>query len=48
MNITVYIGIDDTDIPGSRGTGKLAHDIAKALDTYHAYAITRHQLFFHK
>ncbi|MDD3933303.1 MAG: ABC transporter substrate-binding protein [Methanoculleus sp.] len=47
MKITVYIGIDDTDIPGSRGTGKLAHDIAKALDTYHAYAITRHQLFFH-
>jgi hypothetical protein len=47
MKITVYIGIDDTDIPGSRGTGKLAHDIAKALGTYRAYAITRHQLFDH-
>lgn len=48
MKITVYIGIDDTDIPGSRGTGRLAHDIGKALpDRYRAYAITRHQLFMH-
>ena len=47
MKITVYIGIDDTDIPGSRGTGKLAHDIGKALGKYRAYAITRHQLFVH-
>ncbi len=47
MKITIYIGLDDTDIPGSRGTGRLAHDIGKALGTYRAYAITRHQLFDH-
>ncbi|MDK2974307.1 MAG: hypothetical protein PWP08_678 [Methanofollis sp.] len=46
--MTIYIGIDDTDIPGSRGTGRLAHDVVKAVtDTYPAYAITRHQLFLH-
>ncbi|WP_211251526.1 ABC transporter substrate-binding protein [Methanolacinia paynteri] len=44
--ITIYIGIDDTDIPGSRGTGRLAHDVAIAVsEKYRAYAITRHQLF---
>jgi len=44
--MTIYVGMDDTDMPGTRGTGKLANSIVKVLDKkYPSYAITRHQLF---
>lgn len=46
VKITIYVGIDDTDIKGSRGTGKLAHAIVKQLSPgFKAHTITRHQLF---
>jgi len=41
----IFIGIDDTDMPDTRGTGRLARDIAGALNTdYDVVAVTRHQL----
>jgi tRNA(Ile2) C34 agmatinyltransferase TiaS len=41
----IYIGIDDTDNLESRGTGRLARDIAARLtEDYHPAAVTRHQL----
>jgi tRNA(Ile2) C34 agmatinyltransferase TiaS len=44
----IYIGIDDTDTPFSRGTGRLARDIAARLSGMCEVAgITRHQLFVH-
>lgn len=46
--MTIFIGIDDTDIKGSRGTGRLARGIAAELGkTYDLYGVTRHQLLQH-
>ena len=43
----IFIGMDDTDVKGSRGTGRLARNIAAALsDRYDVLGITRHQLLF--
>lgn len=42
---TYYIGIDDTDNPDSRGTGRLARDIAARLSEHcTVMGVTRHQL----
>jgi hypothetical protein len=44
----IYVGIDDTDTLESRGTGRLAREIATALSTRHEiFGVTRHQLFVH-
>jgi tRNA(Ile2) C34 agmatinyltransferase TiaS len=44
----LFIAIDDTDSKESRGTGRLARDIAAELSKkYQIYGVTRHQLFFH-
>jgi len=44
----IYIGIDDTDTPSSRGTGRLARDIAARLPgNCEVAGVTRHQLFIH-
>lgn len=44
----IYIGIDDTDTLESRGTGRLARNIAAALSNkYQIFGVTRHQLFVH-
>jgi hypothetical protein len=44
----IYVGIDDTDILGSRGTGRLARNIASALSSkFEVFGVTRHQLFVH-
>jgi tRNA(Ile2) C34 agmatinyltransferase TiaS len=41
----IYIGLDDTDNKTSRGTGRLAREIAGLLSTrYKVRGITRHQL----
>jgi hypothetical protein len=41
----IYIGLDDTDNADSRGTGRLARDIAATLAKQHkVIAVTRHQL----
>lgn len=41
----IYIGLDDTDMPGTRGTGHLARDVASWLEgDYPITGITRHQL----
>jgi len=41
----VWIGLDDTDIPGSPGTGHLARELAAYLGSrYPVYGVTRHQL----
>ena len=41
----IYIGLDDTDVLESRGTGHLAREIAAALQTdYRLLGVTRHQL----
>jgi tRNA(Ile2) C34 agmatinyltransferase TiaS len=41
----MYIGLDDTDILESRGTGHLAREIARTLmDEYTLVGVTRHQL----
>lgn len=46
--LLIYIGIDDTDTPSSRGTGRLARDIAASLSGICEIAgVTRHQLFVH-
>ncbi len=46
--MTVYLGIDDTDIPTSRGTGRLARQIADILSRdYSILGVTRHQLYVH-
>jgi hypothetical protein len=43
-----YLAIDDTDIEGTRGTGRLARQIAGSLGECCAIAgITRHQLLVH-
>ena len=44
----IYVGIDDTDTKESRGTGRLARDIATELQLKHPiFGVTRHQLFVH-
>jgi len=44
----IYIGIDDTDTTESRGTGRLARNIAAELTSIsEIFGITRHQLFVH-
>lgn len=41
--------MDDTDVLGSRGTGKLARTVGAALaDNYTIQGISRHQLFVHE
>ena len=43
----IYIGIDDTDVVGSRGTGHLAQLIADDLSSnFLVLGVTRHQLLF--
>lgn len=42
------MGIDDTDSAESRGTGRLARNIAAVLsESYGIFGVTRHQLFVH-
>jgi tRNA(Ile2) C34 agmatinyltransferase TiaS len=44
----IYIGLDDTDTKESRGTGRLAREIAEALSAHSGiFGVTRHQLFVH-
>jgi hypothetical protein len=44
----IYVGIDDTDILESRGTGRLARNIAAEIAQKHEiFGVTRHQLFVH-
>jgi len=44
----IYIGIDDTDTKESRGTGKLARNIAAELAKHcRIFGVTRHQLLVH-
>lgn len=46
--MTVYLGIDDTDTPESRGTGRLARMIATELSGIcRISGVTRHQLYVH-
>ena len=41
----LYVGLDDTDMPGTRGTGHLARDVAAWLaNDYSIVGVTRHQL----
>ncbi len=43
----LYIGLDDTDMPGTRGTGHLARTVAAWLgEDYSVAGITRHQLLY--
>jgi tRNA(Ile2) C34 agmatinyltransferase TiaS len=44
----MYLGVDDTDNAESRGTGRLAREIATVLSTkFNLFGVTRHQLFVH-
>ncbi len=44
----IYVGIDDADTLESRGTGRLARNIASAsASKYTIFGVTRHQLFIH-
>jgi tRNA(Ile2) C34 agmatinyltransferase TiaS len=44
----IYVGIDDTDTLQSRGTGRLARNIASELAAkFKVFGVTRHQLFVH-
>lgn len=46
--MTLYLAIDDTDIIGSRGTGRLARQIADKLSIdWDIFGVTRHQLLVH-
>lgn len=40
----IYVGIDDTDILGSRGTNQLARAIVQAASDWKCHGIVRHQL----
>ena len=41
----IWIGLDDTDAPGSPGTGRLAREIAARLgERFPLFGVTRHQL----
>jgi len=44
-----FIGIDDTDVPGSRGTGRLARMVAEQMVArgMRNRGVTRHQLLVH-
>jgi len=44
------IGLDDTDMPGTRGTGRLARELAEALGAngLSGRGVTRHQLLVHR
>lgn len=43
----LYVGLDDTDMPGTRGTGHLARDVGAWLaGEYEIGGITRHQLLY--
>ncbi len=43
----LYVGLDDTDMPGTRGTGHLARDVAAWLSSdYPIAGISRHQLLY--
>jgi hypothetical protein len=45
----IYIAMDDTDNAESRGTGRLAREVAAELSKNHRIAgVTRHQLFVHE
>ncbi|MDD1679344.1 MAG: ABC transporter substrate-binding protein [Methanomicrobiales archaeon] len=46
--MTVYLGIDDTDMPDTPGTGRIARAIASQLFSLcDITGITRHQLYVH-
>jgi hypothetical protein len=46
--MTILVSIDDTDSLDSRGTGRLAREIADIIAAdYPVYGVTRHQLFVH-
>jgi len=43
----LYVGLDDTDMPGTRGTGHLAREIAAWFhDEYPVRGVSRHQLLY--
>lgn len=47
---TYLIGVDDTDIPGSPGTGRVARGLARRIVDYGegmSLGVTRHQLLVH-
>ncbi len=47
--MTILLSLDDTDNLTSRGTGRLARDIAAMIESeYPVRAVTRHQLFVHE
>jgi hypothetical protein len=47
--LMIYIAMDDTDNAESRGTGRLAREVAAELSKKHRIAcVTRHQLFVHE
>lgn len=46
--MVLYVAIDDTDMPDSIGTGRLAREIAKELEQrYPVLYVTRHQFYVH-
>ncbi len=46
--MTVFLGIDDTDMPDTPGTGRLAREIASRLAPFCTVTgVTRHQLYVH-
>jgi len=46
--MTIYIAMDDTDSLESRGTGRLAREVARVISAHwHVFGITRHQLYVH-
>jgi hypothetical protein len=46
--MVLYLAIDDTDMPDSIGTGRLAREIAEEITTrYPVLAVTRHQFCVH-
>ena len=46
--MTIFLGMDDTDTHESRGTGKLARAVAKAINEHFPVScVTRHQLYVH-
>jgi len=47
--MTTFVAMDDTDMKGTRGTGKLARSVARAIgEHYPIERVTRHQLFVHE
>ena len=46
----ILVGVDDTDLPGTRGTGRLTRSLADYLESQGAgrtRGVTRHQLLLH-